>query len=266
MRVTVITITYNSEAFLETTVKSVLAQEFRDFEYLIVDGGSTDRTLDIVREYARKDDRIKWVSEPDGGIADAMNKGIVRAGGEIVAHLHSDDYYPNAGVLSAVVAALQDSTGQWATGGMFVVDDRGNTLDRIEVRDYAYSKLLDGNTLLHPSTFVKKAAFDKVGLFDTSLKYAMDYDMWLRLGAACGAPVSIDQALSCFRVHTQSISSVEADNAATEEWLIRKKHLGMNVFKLLYHYYMFRKTKSQNSRYFDRLMAGQDNEWKNHGK
>ena len=97
MTFSIITITFNSREFLEETIQSVLSQEEADFEYIIVDGGSTDGTLEIIRRYANMDERIRWISEPDVGISDAFNKGIARAQGEIIGILNSDDtYLPDA--------------------------------------------------------------------------------------------------------------------------------------------------------------------------
>ena len=94
MKISIITITLNSRKYLDKSISSVLSQDHQNLEYIFVDGGSTDGTLEIIKKYAEKDQRIRWISEPDRGIADAMNKGVALATGDIIAHLHSDDSYP----------------------------------------------------------------------------------------------------------------------------------------------------------------------------
>lgn len=253
MTFSIITITYNSESYLEQTIRSVLTQDYTDFEYLLVDGQSNDKTLDIIRQYAAKDGRIRWISEPDKGIADAMNKGIALATGEIVAHLHSDDFYPDPGVLLSVAEAFEkDLASLWLTGGVCVVDDRGQTLDTIRVRDYSYRKLIENNMILHPATFVRRQAFELAGRFDPALKYAMDYDLWLRLGALCD-PLRLDRTLASFRAHPGSLSTAGVDAAFDEAWAVRKKYLGGNPFRLLRHYRNYRRSRKVNRDYITNL-------------
>jgi glycosyltransferase involved in cell wall biosynthesis len=196
---------------------------------------------------------VRWVSEPDNGIADAMNKGVQMANGEVIAHLHSDDYYPDHSVISSVNSALEKHPGSlWLTGGMFIVNERGMAVNDIKVRDYSFKGLLSNNILLHPSTFIKKQAFEQVGGFNVSLKYAMDYDLWLRLGSICD-PILLDRPLACFRVHEGSISTKEVDAAFDEAWKIRKRYLGLNIFKLFFHYNNYRKSRKINRDFVNSL-------------
>ncbi len=117
MNFSIITVTFNSKRYLEETIRSVLTQAFVDLEYILVDGGSTDGTLDIIRDHAAKDRRIRWISEPDEGIADAFNKGIALASGEIVGIINSDDTYA-PGALRAVADACA-AHPDWGTGRSF---------------------------------------------------------------------------------------------------------------------------------------------------
>lgn len=110
MKLSIITATFNSAATLVDTIKSVLGQDYKNIEYIIVDGGSTDETLDIIKEYAlRFDGRLKWISEKDKGIYDAMNKGIMMSTGDVVGILNSDDYFTSSDVLSTYVKAFKES-------------------------------------------------------------------------------------------------------------------------------------------------------------
>ena len=118
MKISIITITLNSRKYLDKSISSVLSQDHQNLEYIFVDGGSTDGTLEIIKKYAEKDQRIRWISEPDRGIADAMNKGVALATGDIIAHLHSDDSYPAPGILSTVTHEFSSCPDAlWLTGG-----------------------------------------------------------------------------------------------------------------------------------------------------
>lgn len=226
MKLSIITITYNSKKYLSEAIESVLGQDYRELEYILVDGGSTDGTLDVIRQYAARDSRIRWISERDRGIADAMNKGVRLATGEVVAHIHSDDsYLPRA--LSEVVRAFQDnSSRRWVTGLLRYVNEEGAVLYDTTIKDsYSFDSLMKRNLIGHPATFLKRELFEEVGLFDESVKYAMDYDLWLRITRTC-EPLAINKALATFRFHQESLSSRELINAITEEYSLKRKHAG----------------------------------------
>ena len=179
MTFSVITVTYNSGKHLEETMSSVLGQEFDDLEYILVDGGSTDTTLDIIRRHAVRDDRVRWVSEPDEGIADAFNKGITMAHGDIVGILNSDDTYA-PGALAAVAAAFAAHPSCDVVHGDMLRFQGHTPLFRLKPGP------VDGHIwhdmpLNHPATFVRHQVYDRLGLFDKQLRVAMDYELVLRL-------------------------------------------------------------------------------------
>lgn len=225
MKISVITISYNSAAQIEKAMASVLKQSYPDLEYVIVDGGSSDGTVDIIKTWAARDPRITWVSEPDGGISDAMNKGVRMASGEIIAHLHSDEYYLDAEVVSEVALVFRENHDSvWATGGVHFVDEEGRFLQEIKVRRYSYRRLIHSNIILHLGTFIRRSAFLAIGGFDLTLHYCMDYHLWLRLGAI-GDPVPIKRPLACFCVHSGSRTMAEADASYAESYQIRMAFL-----------------------------------------
>jgi glycosyltransferase involved in cell wall biosynthesis len=239
MKITIVTITLNAEKFLSRTIESVLSQDYPSLEYLIVDGGSTDNTIEIIKSYASIDGRIKWLTEPDRGISDAMNKGITLASGDVISHLHSDDYFPSTDVLSSVAEVFyKNPLVLWVTGGVYFVDSESRVLRELKVRNYSYRKLVRGNCILHPATFVRRIGYDKVGLFDVSLKYTMDYDLWLRLGAI-SAPLTILKPLACFRIHRESISVCQIGNVINEELSIRKRLMCGNLVRYSLHYLLY---------------------------
>ena len=224
MKVSIITVNLDGNRFLAESIDSVLVQDYRELELLIVDGGSTDGSLATIEGAARRDCRVRWISETDRGIADAMNKGISLATGDIVGFLHSDDRYPDPAVVSKVVAGFASRPEAiWLTGGVSLIKEGSIPFRAFAVRRYSYRRLIRSNILFHPSTFVRKEALHSCP-FDVNLRLAMDYDLWLRLGAM-GDPLRLDQPLSCFRVHQGSRSLQAADEAIAEEFAIRRRFL-----------------------------------------
>ena len=215
--VSIVTISLNSEDHIEETIKSVLSQDYPNIEYWIIDGGSTDKTLEIVRGY---EDRLHWISEPDKGISDAMNKGIELSNGEIIAHLHSDDTYL-PGTISKVVNLFYDNPDtKWLFGNANCVDKKGRVRRGIIFFNrYSYKYLKKAQIIFHQTVFVKREIFDAIGLFEIKYKYAMDYDMWLRIGSLY-EPLQVNDTFVNFR--ETGLSSVESLNALNEEYAIRR--------------------------------------------
>ncbi len=179
MILTIITPTFNSARYLEETMESVLSQDFEGLEYILVDGGSTDGTVDIIRRRAQGERRIRWISEPDEGIADAFNKGIALAGGELIGIINSDDHYL-PGTLAAVAAAYRAHPECDVFHGDMLRMKGDTVLFRLvpaDVKSHIWREM----PLNHPTVFVTRRAYDKVGGFDKSVRIAMDYDMMLRL-------------------------------------------------------------------------------------
>lgn len=172
--VSIVTVVFNGEKYLEETILSVINQTYDNIEYIIIDGCSTDGTIDIIKKYEDKVDF--WVSEKDNGISDAFNKGIQCALGDIVGLINSDDWYEIDAVSLAVEIFLSDANLQVVCGSMNL-----HTGSRYRIL-YSRPKLLClGMTIAHPSTFVKMKIYHSFGLFDITLKYAMDYSFFLRL-------------------------------------------------------------------------------------
>jgi glycosyltransferase involved in cell wall biosynthesis len=190
MKISVITIAYNSGATIESTIRSVISQRHSPVEYLIVDGGSSDQTLAVVQRYTPHITR--WVSEPDRGIYDAMNKGIAMSTGEIIGILNSDDYYADDRVLTDV-AAMFASTGCEALYADLVYVDRRDTsriLRTWRAGAYRHGRFRSGWMPPHPTFFVKKSCYDRLGLYNLSLRSAADYELMLRFIHRHGIAVS----------------------------------------------------------------------------
>lgn len=228
----IITCTWNSEPYLAQSIESVLAQDYPHVEYIFVDGGSTDGTLERIASLQRPYRLLKNVG---GGISRAMNEGVRVATGDIVAHLHSDDYYIGSNVLSTVVRHLESSRRNWLFGRILRdVDGKLEPEKYISPR-YSYSRLLRTNFIPHPATFVRREFIQRAGGFDTTLKYAMDYDLWLKLGEL-GEPVQLDEPLAAFREHQGSLSTRERLPALDEDFRVRLSHAGANPFARALHY------------------------------
>ena len=185
MKITVITATYNSGATLRDTIESVLRQSHSDIEYIVVDGASKDNTLDIVREYEpRFGGRMRYVSEPDKGLYDAMNKGLAMATGDVVGILNSDDFYTRDDILENVAAALTDNPETDAVyGDIHFVND--TDLDRC-VRYYTSKhfrrwQMRLGFIPAHPSFYCRTKVYREYGGFDDSYRIAADFELLLRL-------------------------------------------------------------------------------------
>jgi glycosyltransferase involved in cell wall biosynthesis len=218
----IVTCTWNSAATLADTLASVGAQSCQDIEHIFVDGGSTDATLDLIEAYPLK--RKLLLRDVTGGISRAMNQGIKAASGEVVAHLHSDDYYAGPDVLASVAARLAGSGRDWLFGAVAVLRD-GVLHAPPALAPFSYFSLAAGKTFIpHPAAFVRRDLFARAGSFDESLKYAMDIDLWFRL-AALGAPATLDRPLAVFREHPGSLSSANKIAARREEFGVRRRHL-----------------------------------------
>lgn len=183
MKISVVTTTFNSGRTVRHTIESLLSQTYEDFEHIIIDGGSNDDTLDIIMEMEpRYKGRLKWISEPDKGIYDAMNKGIRMATGDVVGLLNSDDFYSSKNVLGNIAKA-KDEDWDAVYGDVHYVNAKD--LDRC-VRYYSSKgfspwKMRLGYIPAHPSFYCKKEIYEKYGTFDTSYKIAGDFDLLLRL-------------------------------------------------------------------------------------
>lgn len=185
MKVSVITVTYNSELTISDTIVSVLSQNYSNIEYIIIDGKSTDNTINIIKKYeANHPNKIKWISEKDNGIYDAMNKGITTATGDIIGILNSDDFFTSNDIISKIVNAFQKNPSIEAVYGdiHFVKPENLNKCIR-----YYSSKIFSrplmrlGFMPAHPSFYMKKNSFKKYGLYKTDYKIAADFEFLLRV-------------------------------------------------------------------------------------
>ena len=181
MKISLITPTYNSAATIARTIESVIAQNYSDLEYIIIDGASKDQTAEIVSGFKDRIN-IKFVSEPDKGIYDAMNKGIKMATGEIIGILNSDDLFDNDQVLLSVAEAFKDEKIDAVYGDIkYFSNDVNKTVRYWRAGNYQESKLNNGWVIPHPALFVRRTVYEKYGSFNIDFRIAGDYEFILRI-------------------------------------------------------------------------------------
>lgn len=227
LRVSIITVCYNSAETIEATIQSVIAQDYPHIEYIIVDGRSTDDTLAIINRY--KKDIATVVSEKDLGIYFALNKGIALATGDVVAILHADDFYADDRVISSVVQAFQTKKVDTVYGDLQYVDryQSTKTVRNWKAGVYEPELFLKGWMPPHPSFFVKKGCYTAYGTFNTLLKSSADYELMLRLlyKHRCSA-FYIPEVLVKMRVGGQSnkslLNRIQANREDKKAWQLNE--------------------------------------------
>jgi len=236
-KISVITPSRNQGAFIERTIRSVLDQDYPELEHIIMDGGSTDGTIDILRKYQGQ---LTWVSEKDKGQADAINKGIRRSTGEIIAYLNSDDVY-GPGALHRVAEYFRaHPETRWLTGKCRIIDEQDREVRRLItayknflLRRYSFSLLLVTNPISQPATFWRRTLVEEFGLFDEHEHLVMDYDYWLRIGKKYPLAV-LDEYLAEFRVYAASKTSSSFLTTFRREMELARKHSSSTLLNTMH--------------------------------
>ena len=204
-RITIVTPSFNQAEFLEETIRSVLLQDYPNLEYIVIDGGSTDGSVEIIREYERW--LSYWVSEPDQGQSHAINRGFSRATGEVIAWLNSDDLLLFGALAAIAQAVLDHPEAVLIYGEANLVRRDSSFMNKNLSRAYDRRWLLEqGNPVPQPSAFIRRRAFSEVRGLDENLHFAMDYDLWFRLGDY-GQVVYIEKPLSSMRTYPEAKTS-----------------------------------------------------------
>ncbi|MGA7992098.1 MAG: glycosyltransferase family 2 protein [Thermoanaerobaculia bacterium] len=223
--ISLVTPSLNQGKFIRATIESVLSQNYPALEYFVQDGGSTDGTLAVLKEYA---ERVPFVSEKDAGQADAINVGLSRATGEVLAYLNSDDIL-RPGALAAVGEAFaSDPELILVWGRASYIDEAGNAVSPYLARPDAIERLADACFIAQPAAFFRRRVWEEVGSFDASLHHALDYDYWLRIAARY--PTSrmrfLDRELAGCRVHADAKTVAGWSRALDEIMELVKRRLG----------------------------------------
>ncbi|GAB4563087.1 MAG: hypothetical protein Kow0047_11660 [Anaerolineae bacterium] len=228
-RVTIVTPSYNQAEFLEETIRSVLLQGYPNLEYIIVDGASRDGSVDIIRRYERW--LTWWVSEPDEGQSDAINKGFRRASGEIIAWINSDDYYAPGAIHAAVKTLSAHPEAAMVYGDYAIVDEHSRlvstSLERDRYRTFDFETLLNvRDFIFQPTVFMRHQVLRELGYLDTRLHYAMDYDLWLRIGERYPVIHAPRQILAYYRRHSAAKTTLPSFALMREKVMLSRRHGG----------------------------------------
>jgi len=240
MKVSIVTITYNSEKTLKDTIESVISQTYKDIEYIIVDGNSSDKTIEIVNSYG---DKIsKFISEKDNGIYDAMNKALRLATGDIVGILNSDDVYFDKYVIENVVKRFEEKLVDSVYGDLYYVEE--NDLNKVQrywkSSDFEQGSFAKGWHPPHPTFFVKREVYEKYGLFDLEMKISADFELMLRfLEKYCISTTYLPKVLVRMRTGGESNRSIKNIIAGNKSILRAFDKNGIKVNKLMYVFYRF---------------------------
>lgn len=238
LRISLVTPSFNQVAFIERTIDSIVSQQ-GDFvlDYRIIDGGSSDGTLDILRRC--RDPRVSWVSEPDKGQVDAINKGLRAATGDIVGWVNSDDLLL-PGALARVASAFHEHPEvDWLHGRCEIIDVHDRPVRRwvslykhFRAQRHSFENLLTENYVSQMTAFWRRSMHEEVGYLDPTLKLAFDYEFWLRL-ARIGAPLYLEERLACFRWYPGSKSGAQFEAQFCEDAEIAARHAGHRPWVLL---------------------------------
>jgi glycosyltransferase involved in cell wall biosynthesis len=215
--VSIVTPSFNQAPYLELAIASVLQQDHPEIEYMLVDGGSTDGSLEIIKRHAGQ--FAWWVSERDAGQAEAINKGFTHAHGEIAAWLNSDDAYLPGAVSAAVAVFEANPSAVMVYANMRAVDENGRITNALTYRQLSLQELLCFEIIGQPAVFMRRAAFDRVGGLDTSFRFLLDHQLWIKL-AAQGRVQHVDQTWAIARYHPMAKNRAQASQFGGEAFRI----------------------------------------------
>ena len=234
--VSVVTPSLNQGAFIEEAIRSVLQQDYPSIEHIVVDGGSTDGTLDVLRRYSH----VRWISERDDGQAEALNKGFAMARGDVFGWLNSDDLYL-PGAIGAAIGVLRETGCGLVHGGWRQIDEHGSLLRDVEAVPFDLRRQLNyANLVAQPGALFTRQAFEAVGGVDVSYRYAMDYELFLRIGARFEVR-HVDRLLGAYRYHPRSKTVAEAEGFVDETLRAARTHGARLRSRMVIDFYLPRR-------------------------
>ena len=224
-KISILTPSYNQGKYIEENILSVLNQNYPNFEHIIIDGGSTDNTVEILKKYPH----LKWVSEPDEGQSDALNKGLAMATGEIIGWINSDDYYEK-NIFNEVAKEFEDENVQWVIGNIINKYELINKYYKRKSPKVTYMTLIGSKCVMRQQgTFFRKELVLKAGGWDKDIYMCMDWDLWIRM-AKISTPKMVDKYWSYFRWHDDQKSSAKNIMRQIDEWKQIYKREGVSIF------------------------------------
>lgn len=218
--VSIITPSFNQAAFLEQTIRSVLEQDYPNIEYWVIDGGSTDNSVEIIKQYAPR--LAGWLSEKDKGQADGINKGLAKATGEIIGWLNSDDlYYPGA-IAGAVEAFRQHPEASFVFSNVESIDEHGKSFNLMRYGDWKLPDLMTFHIIGQPGVFMRRAVLEQAGYLDLSYNFLLDVQLWLRL-AGLSEPFYVpEEVWAAARIHSDAKNVAHAKDFGAEAFRLAK--------------------------------------------
>ena len=220
-KVSIVTPSYNQSAYLEQTIQSVLDQENVSIEYIIVDGGSTDGSVEIIEKYTER--LAWWVSERDSGQAEAINKGLARSTGEFVAWLNSDDLYLPAAVAQAAKVLEANPEVGFVFGDAITIDTQGKPLNNLVFGDWGLEELVGFRIICQPAVFIRRSVLEQVGYLDSTYHFMLDHQLWLRIARV--APIQhVPSTWAAARHHPEAKNVAQPSDFGREtlrilEWM-----------------------------------------------
>ena len=238
-KISIITPSFNQGKYIRQTIDSVLGQNYPNLEYFIMDGGSTDETIEILRSYG---DKIRWTSEKDDGQAAAINTGLAKSSGDILAFINSDDYFL-PGVLKMVAEQFSKTGCKWLSGDYKIVNENDREIQTLIIlykkfwRSFSSANVLSVlNYIIQPSTFWTRELWSQTGGLDVSLRYAFDYDLWMR-AMDIQPPLILRQPLSAFRIHKSSKGGTGYQTQFDEELRVIKRYRSAQAIIRLHQFH-----------------------------
>jgi len=235
--ISVITPSFNQGRFIERTIKSVLSQKIEDIEYIIIDGGSSDETLEILEHYGKQyGPGLRWVSAKDNGHADAINKGILLSSAPIIGWLNSDDiYYPGA-LRSVLDHFCHDPDVQVVYGDANHIDENDSFIERYPVEKWDWKRLLEVCFISQPAAFVRREVFDRCGLLDASIRHSNDYELWIRFGKHRVRFSHFPRLLAATRLHKECATLSASETCHHEINDFMQHHFGRVPDRWIFNY------------------------------
>src|SRR5579871_2339319 len=230
--VSIVTPTYNMGRYLEETIRSVLSQDYPNIEYIVMDAGSTDETLAILKKYG---DRLVFHSGPDKGTADAINKGFERSRGSVFAYLNADDIYLPGAISTAMRTFDSEPDAGVVYGDANWVDEHGDFLAPYPVRPYDAELFSQECFISQPAAFIRREVFEVAGRMDPSLQYAYDYDLWIRTSRLYPMR-KIDAVLATSRMHKENKTVGQRRRVLRETLRLVQSHYGYVPFQPVHGY------------------------------
>jgi glycosyltransferase involved in cell wall biosynthesis len=231
--ISIITPSFNQGKFIQRTIESVLRQDIADLEYIVMDGGSQDQTIEILKSYG---DRIKWKSEHDAGTGDAVNKGLTAANGRIIGWLNSDDIYYDGTLRTALNYFKENPEADVLYGDANHIDDLDQIIEKYPTEPWSWERLQQQCIISQPAAFFRRTVIERYGLLDTRRLHCVDYEYWLRLGKGGARFFYLAKTLAATRLHANA-KTVALRRACHEDINnILREHLGKVPTRWLINY------------------------------